>query len=326
MTGWFGTAMQAAVADGTGLAVTGAGSWLGQALLATLVQEGQLPVRLRLFASADRTVRIGDHTLPVEALAGAPPLSGRDWLVLHFAFLGKERAQELAASDFVNTNRSILEETLRIIAPAQRVRLVFASSGAVYGPDGALTEDRDTNPYGWCKAKHERALGAWCAARGVPLVIPRIFSIGGPGVTKEEGYALTSFILSARRAGVIRILAQRPVFRSYVHVAELNALLCEAVLAHPAGAPLVFDTAGLETLEMNDLAAAVAHHLAPVQVQIERLGLLCGEAEWYIGNGATYRGLIARSGGRVVGIGGIIADTTAALASLTAMRGQEDGE
>ncbi|MDR3529797.1 MAG: NAD(P)-dependent oxidoreductase, partial [Rhodopila sp.] len=313
---WFGPAFRSAVAQGgLSIAVTGAGSWLGQSFLSMLAAEGLLPepARLRLFASSSRAVQLGGRTVPVERLERAPALEGGPWLLLHFAFLGKERTEHLSTADFIAANAGILRETLRIAEPARDLRMVFSSSGAAYGRDRRLVEDPDANPYGWCKVTQEADLTAWCAARGVPLVIPRIFSIGGDWVNKTESYALSSFILAARREGVIRIMARKPVFRSFVHVAELNGLLCEAALAQAGEAALVFDTAGRETLEMADLADAVAGALRPAEIRIERAGPLEGETDYYVGEGRVYRSILARNGCRVVGIERIVADTAAFL-------------
>ncbi len=310
--GWFGPVLREQVLDGgLSIAVTGAGSWLAQALLADLAAEGLLPAaeRLRLFASSARTMDVGGRSLTVEALAGAAPLQGGPWLLLHFAFLGKERTQGLPVADFVAANDAILRDTLRLAAPARDLRMVFSSSGAAYGPDRSLVEVPDANPYGWCKVQHERQLADWCGAHGVPLVMPRIFSIGGPHINKIDSYALSSMILAAKRSGTIRIMARRPVFRSFVHVSELNGLLCETALQQPAATPCLFDTSGLETAEMADLAAVVSEVLAPMTVHIERDTLVDPVADYYVGDGSTYRTLLALQQKRIVGLHEIVRQT-----------------
>jgi nucleoside-diphosphate-sugar epimerase len=314
---WFGPAFRAAVATGDlSIAVTGAGSWLGQAFLAMLVAEDLLPSapRLRLFGSASRSGRLGDRIVLVERLAAAEPLAGGRWLLLHFAFLGQERTTGMKTGDFIAVNAGILRETLRLAEPVQDLRVIFSSSGAAYGPGGRLIEDPDTAPYGWCKITQERDLSAWCHARGVPLAMPRIFNLGGDWINKTETYALSSFIHSAQRQGVIRILSRRPVFRSFVHVAELHAMLCEAVLKQTAGSPLEFDTAGSETVEMADLADAVAAALRPTNVTIERTGPVEGDVDYYVGDGRLYRSILAGQGRRIVGLMRIVTDTAAFLA------------
>lgn len=315
---WFGPRLRSAIRDGgLSIAVTGGGSWLGRAFLETLAAEELLPApdRLRVFASASRLMAVSGRDVAVEALAGAPPLAGGPWLLVHFAFLGKERTQGLPTAAFIAENDAIRRETLRIAKSADGLRMVFASSGAVYGPDRVLIDDPEVSPYGWCKVMHERAIQAWCAQRDVPLVVPRIFNIGGPWINKVESYALSSFILSALRDGVIRIMARRPVFRSFVHVCELNRVLCEAVLSLSEPAMIAFDTAGREVLEMSDLADLVATAVQPKLITIERSPIFEGDPDYYVGSGQTYQTLLARQGTRSCGIHRIVADTVAYLRS-----------
>jgi nucleoside-diphosphate-sugar epimerase len=309
-----GPTFRAALTEGDlALAITGARSWLGQALLAALTAEGLLPRRLRLFGSTPGHLLCGERQTPIEPLKAAPPLESGPWLLLHFAFLGKERTADLAPASFIAANNAILHDALRVAEGASELRMVFSSSGAVYGEQRRLIERPEANPYGWCKVAHEQAIMAWCRARGVPLVMPRIFNIGGPCVNKQQSYALSAMLLSAHREGIIRIAARRPVFRSYIHVAELNDLLCETALRQPPGEVLQFDTAGRETVEMADLAASVAASLQPRSVQITREAPPYGEVDWYVGDGCRYRGLLASLGQQIIGLERIIADTAATV-------------
>jgi nucleoside-diphosphate-sugar epimerase len=227
--------------------------------------------------------------------------------------LGKERTADLDTASFIAANDAILHETLRVADGASNLRFVFSSSGAVYGEQRRLIERPDSSPYGWCKVVHEQAIMAWCRARGVPLVMPRIFNIGGPCVNKQQNYALSAMLLSAHREGIIRIAARRPVFRSYVHVTELNGLICEIALRQLPGEVLQFDTAGRETVEMADLATFVAAALQPRPVQITREAPPDGQVDWYVGDGWRYRGLLASMGQQVVGLERVISDTAATL-------------
>jgi nucleoside-diphosphate-sugar epimerase len=300
--GWFGPALREQILHGNlSIAVTGAGSWLGQALLADLAAEGLLPPpgRLRLFARSAR----GE----MEALAGAEPLRGGPWLLLHFAFLGKEKSEDRGVAEFVAANDAILAETQRLAAGARDLRVVFSSSGAVYQADRSLVFAPEASPYGWCKVRHEAAWAAWCGERGVPLVVPRIFSIGGPWINKVESYALSSMILGAARTGVIEIKARRPVFRSFVHVSELNGLLCEAAFGPRLAAP--FDTGGLEIVEMADLAETVRDVLGRDRARVKRPVVTEAAADYYVGDGRMYRTWLAGAGRRVVDLHDIVRDT-----------------
>ena len=294
---WLAPAFVRAIATGDlGIAITGAGSWLGQALLGMLVAEGALTTatRLRLFGSAARPLQLADRVFSIEPLRDAAPLTGSAWLLLHFAFLGKERTADLTIDAFCAGNAAILADTLRVASGASNLRVVFTSSGAVYAQDRALTTDRTGNPYGWCKATQEAQIAEWCQSRDVPLVMPRIFNIGGPYANKVESYALSSFILSARRTGAIHITARRPTYRSYVHVNELLGVACEAAYTQPAGCPLIFDTAGDRTVEMKELADVVAATLTSRSVVITRDTILGNTSQHaYVGEGASWRAQLA---------------------------------
>lgn len=317
---WLDPAFRDAVRHGSlGIALTGAGSWLGRAFLALLVQEDALPraEKLRLFASSERTIRLGGRSVVIEKLADATPLSGGPWLMFHFAFLGKERTGDMSFADFIAANDAVLVETLRIASPASDLRLVFTSSGAAYAVDPDIPAGDPSNPYGWCKAAHERRLTMWCRERGVPLIIPRIFNIGGPYINKTASYALSSFIQSARTQGAIRIVAQRPTYRSYVHVNELLDLLASVALHHISEEPLAFDTAGCDIVEMQDLAESVRAALNNATVQIDRPALSADTTDRYVGDGCLYRSMVHARGRTVTALGRIVTDTDAYLRSAT---------
>lgn len=309
---WLDPAFRDAVRHGSlGIALTGAGSWLGRAFLALLAEEGALPhpEKLRLYASSDRMIRLDDRSVPVEKLSGAAPLSDGPWLLFHFAFLGKERTAEMPIADFIAANDAILADTLRIASPASGLRFVFASSGAAHAVRADISACDPSNRYGWCKVSHEHRLTDWCHEHGVPLIIPRIFNIGGPYINKTASYALSSFIEAARTQGTIRIAASRPTYRSYVHVNELLSLLASAGLQHVADVPLAFDTVGSDIVEMQDLAEAVRRLLRRADLTIERAVLDDSTSDKYVGDGARYRALLAARGRDIVPLDPIIADT-----------------
>lgn len=313
---WLGRTFAEAVSKGDlGVAVTGAGSWLGHAFLALLADEGAISARarLRLFGQSARPVVLAERTFDVETLAAAPALAGGPWLLLHFAFLGKERTADLAPAAFAAANNAVLADVLRIADGACDLRVIFTSSGAVYRRDRTLLSDIDESPYGWCKVSHEARLTAWCGARSVPLVMPRVFNIGGPFINKVESYALSSFILSARRTGTIGINAARPTWRSFVHVDELLGAVCDAALGQSPERPFVFDTAGVRAVEMAELADTVARSLSPLPVRIVRPPLRDSTLDQYVGDDGAYRTLLAQQGRGIVGLETIVRDTDAYL-------------
>lgn len=309
------TAFEQALGPSTRLAVTGATGWLGTALVEMAARAGLTSDngRLRAFASMPgrRVVEIGPP-VEVEALGHAAALTGPGWIVAHFAALGKDRTAELSPSRFLARSEALQAAALRLIAGADRPRLIFASSGAVYGPEGTPPALAD-EPYGHVKGRQEIALADWCRARTIPLSVCRIFNVGGPYGNKLDLYALSSLIRSALSGGTIPIRAQGAVLRSYVHVEELMAVLLDQVRSPDPGGVHPFDSAGTDVVEIGELAAEVCAQLGLDPARIVRRQDPDAPASRYAGDGARYQAAVRRLGLTPIGIEAIVSDSIASL-------------
>ncbi len=310
-------AFEHALGPSARLAVTGATGWLGAALAQMAVRSGLGADngRLRLFASKAGTLALEDgRTEPLEPLSGAPALAGEGWTVAHFAGLGKERTAGLSAQDYVVQSLGILEVVKKLAADATEPRIIFASSGAVYGP-GGLPPALEAEPYGHVKGLHEAALADWCAARANPLTVCRIFNVGGPYGNKLNLYALSSLIQAALAEGPIPIRAKGPVLRSYVHVEELMAALVSHVKAARAGVVEPFDTAGTTVVEIGELAQRVCARTGADPTRIVRDYDPALPASRYVGDAGIYQAVVKRLGLNPIGLDGIVDDTAHSLAA-----------
>ncbi len=308
-------AFERALGSSTRLAVTGATGWLGTALVKMATRAGLTPDngRLRAFASKPGLLGLEDETfLGLEALADATPLAGQGWTVAHFAALGKDRTADLPVADYVAQSEALQDAALRLIGGADAPRLIFASSGAVYGPEGRpplLAEE----PYGHLKGLQEVSLAAWCEAHGFPLTVCRVFNVGGPYGNKLGLYALSSLIRSALAGGDIPIRAQGPVLRSYVHVEELMAVLFDQARSSTTSRVIPFDSAGTEVVEIGDLARMVCAQLGLDPARIVRRHDPEASASRYVGDGADYQAAVGGMGLTPIGIEGIVSDSIASL-------------
>lgn len=297
---------------GARLAITGATGWLGVVLAHMASRAGLTTAngRLRLFASSPRVMALeGENAAQVEALSDAPTLTGEGWRVAHFAGLGKERTLDLSPDAFARASNAILDAVLRLTEPAVAPRMVFTSSGAVYA-SGGLVEGLEQSPYGWMKRRHEERLATWCAERSIPLVIARVFAVGGPHGNKRERYALASIVDAALAGQPIVLKAEHPVFRSFVHVEELVAALLAIADHTPAGQPRLFDTGGGEVVELQDLAERIQVLVGDPAVSPITRHLRQGLAEdRYVGDEREYGRLLAALGLPRATLDQIILDT-----------------
>jgi nucleoside-diphosphate-sugar epimerase len=147
------------------------------------------------------------------------------------------------------------------------VKGIFAtSSGAVYTQDGILVDcDRalQENPYGALKRREEILITEACESLQISCLILRVFAVMGAFMTKPKAYAIGDFAYQALTNQHIKILADRPVWRSYSNVQDLVYLGLAYLTTLTKRSPLCIDTCG-HIVEMETLARQVL-----VSLQIE---------------------------------------------------------
>lgn len=276
--------------------VTGASGWVGRAaleLLANTLGAGWQG-RVEAFGSGERWIALRDgagiRQRPLAKLGG---LSLQPSLLLHFAYLTREKVVGMSPDDYLRMNREITGTVLGAGARAGVERAFYTSSGAVHA---ALTAPGSPDPsllYGRLKLEDEALFASF--AHSVPArraLVARLFNLSGPYVNKP--YALSSFIEQAR-AGHIGIQARAPVTRSYTSVANLLAVGVGHLLADDAERFECVETAGESEVEMTALAEAVRAVVNP-HATIERSASDGSIADRYVGEGSAYRGLMRRYG------------------------------
>jgi nucleoside-diphosphate-sugar epimerase len=309
-------------ASGLRVAVTGASGWLGQAALEMLEQalDDEFPARVVAYGSYARSLamRCG-RCIEIAPLAALGSLQAKPTLLLHNAFLTKDRVAGLAPSEYFRLSEEISAAVARAIPGIGVTKMLFPSSGAVYGlptrPDRSTFDDPDANPYGTQKLRDERCFSDVCAAHGVRLAIPRIFSLSGPFINKHDAYVLASVIKDALAGAPVRLRARRRVVRSYVAVRDLLDATVGWLLAGSEPERVVFDTCG-DIVEVGELATKVLQALNREDLRIERPALGPEPDDVYYGGGAEFERLARSQGIRLAPLEQQVSDTAAYLRGL----------
>jgi nucleoside-diphosphate-sugar epimerase len=153
-----------------------------------------------------------------------------------------------AAGDSDPRTENLLAALEARILPA---RLVYVSTSGVYGDcAGALVdESRPVNPQtarARRRVRAEGSLAAWCAARGIALVVLR-----APGI-----YAADRLPLERLRAGAPVLRAADDVYSNHIHADDLAAICLRALEdAAPAGLYNASDDSVLKIGDWLDLVA-----------------------------------------------------------------------
>lgn len=260
--------------------LTGPSGWIGSAMLANLARRfGAKAGNVTAFASSARDIAMpGGGTLPVRPLETIRTEDVAEAHVVHLAYLTREKAAELGETAFTATNLGIDDALLGALAGAPPASLFVASSGAA----SHAASGQDLHPYGLCKLRQEARFLAWARAAGVPAIAGRIFNIAGPWINKLDAYAVSNFAVQALAGNRTEIKADRPVFRSFLHVDDLCELVIKAALAG-IGRATPIDLCGSEVLEIQQIALAVAAEYGEA-TEIIRPALDLSAPAVYLGN------------------------------------------
>ena len=269
------------------LIITGARGWIGRAALASAARwwGPTASKKIQAFGSADAELQIEGCRFNILALNKLTPDIVDDAIVMHLAALTKDRLSNHSVDEFLEFNAAIDSLVLGAIQHATPRGLFVASSGAA-----KLVEQGGGDFYGLAKLIQERRFGELLEKMEGKLLRGRIWSVAGPHMNKPEAYALADFLNQGRRTGRIHIKAMQPVYRSYLHVEDIIDLSIAALL--DARAPnTVIDLAGMEVVEMQDVAASAALALGLETSCISRPPLTLDRRNIYVGDWAPFREL-----------------------------------
>lgn len=266
------------VTGGTGFL----GSWITGALLhardrlglrTEVVVLSRDPSRVPLAGREGLRLVAGDVT----GLASRDDL-GRFDAVLHAAASSSARYGEgdgepraMAATIFDGT-RAVLE-----VACRSRARVLFLSSGAVYGPQiepvdedakGAPDPLQPSSAYGEAKRLAENLCAATSASGDAECVIGRLFAFVGPGIPLDAHYAAGNFLAAALERRPIVVEGDGRPLRSYLYGADLPEW-CFALLARggPGRAYNVGSPLPVSVLELAHLCREASGAELPVEVR-----------------------------------------------------------
>jgi nucleoside-diphosphate-sugar epimerase len=150
---------------------------------------------------------------------------------------------------------------LHRILPA---RLVYVSTSGVYGDCAGARVDEERVPRPQTaravrRLEAEAQLRAWCAARGVSLVILRV-----PGI-----YAADRLPIERLRAGIPVLRAEDDVYTNHIHAEDLAAFIARSL--HDGAKPGIYNASDDTELKAGDWLDLVAlRHGLPRPPRIPR--------------------------------------------------------
>lgn len=218
---------------------------------------------------------VADYAQVLQAMQGCSA-------VVHLAAVASVQA---SVDDPVATHQSNFIGTLNVCEAMREQalrRVVFASSAAVYGPNGegqAISEDTakaPLTPYAADKLASEHYLDFYRRQHGLEPAIFRFFNIFGPRQDPSSPYSgvISIFTERAKQGLPITVFGDGEQTRDFFYVADLVPLLVQALDADtpPTGAVNVGHN---QAVSLNQLLAGIEQglgRLPPVTYQQARAG------------------------------------------------------
>jgi nucleoside-diphosphate-sugar epimerase len=246
--------------------ISGVTGWMGRATAHVLINSLGIDPKLvvGIGSKNGQLVLEGGATISVQKWSDLQDLNGYLDTFFHYAFVTKDKLNQMPLPDFILNNQKITDEAVNIIQKYSPKHVVSVSSGAVYADFGStiLVDDLMNNPYGTLKAKEEESLMSSTEDCGSSLTLTRLWSLSGKDIQNTSPFALSNFILDAITNSKIDIQSEHLVFRRYVDARELASLLCNLAQANRS---IIFDTGG-PLVEIRDLAKEVANQIGGVEI------------------------------------------------------------
>lgn len=267
------------------IVITGAGGWLGLATLDLLAEAlgDEFAGRVRCFGASARTLQLAGRSVAQAPLKDIGTLPPAPTIVLHLAFLTKDRAEAMDEATYQAANRALSQTTLAALDAIGATGIFVASSGAAYKADDPAAAPA-MQLYGALKRADETLFEQWAAAAGATSVVARIFNIAGRYINKHDRYALAAFINDALAGRPIAVTAPHAVIRGTVAICELMSLVL-LLLLHGGPQNYRFDTGGA-ALELGELAEVVGRTLDGGPVR--RAPITSDRTDRYVGDRAEY--------------------------------------
>lgn len=249
--------------------VTGAGGFLGRAVVSMLAERGHDVVSLvRTARSSD----LGSHLIGDvrDADAMRRSVAGVD-AVCHLAALARVRESFTAPLDYWQTNAagtlSLLSSLVAEAGHSGPKRLVIASTAAVYGThmDQPVTEDAPTvpgSPYGASKLAADQAAADVAATGLIGAVSLRAFNIAGAsgGVVDRDRTRLIPKALAVL-AGLepeLLVNGDGSAIRDFVHVVDMAEAFALALDACTPGTWRAYNVGSGRRVRIADVLNAAA--------------------------------------------------------------------
>ena len=228
--------------------VTGGTGWMGRELVSRL-RRGRPEIPVLLVSSLPRTITFGRDSIETigwnqDAIERWSPT-----VAVHLAYLTREKIHAMGRERYIYELQELRARASEVYSVGSVRAVTVASSGAAV----ALPQ----SPYGEQKIIDEDHFTRLGLQYNVPTVIARIWSVSGAYCQRPGDYAIYDLIRQSLHQAIVRVKADRLVWRRYVDAGEFLEICLSAAADSWSG---TVDSGGALT-ELRALAIEIQRAL-----------------------------------------------------------------
>lgn len=270
------------------IVITGGLGFIGSNLAAELAEKNEVTV-IDNFHTGQREI---PHNLGKVRIVNGD-VTNRS--LLKKAFGGNDVVFHLAAissimessSDYVRANEVNINGTLNVLEEAKdgNLKVVFASSSAVYGDTKVVPVSESTEPnpisiYGVAKLAGEHCCRIFHKSHGLPTVVLRFFNVYGPRQSPSSPYAalIPKFIHCAMDNKPLQIFGDGLQTRDFVFVKDVVSAMIKVAESDRCGGE-IFNIGSGKEITVNAVADKIAKILGK-KLTVHRSAARAGEIKY----------------------------------------------
>jgi len=259
---------------GSEIAVTGAGGFLGRAVVKKLSRAGARVHAILGPPGLGDQVPEGATSISEIDICDLPNLKtifATTAAVVHLAGLVSVAASFENIVEYVRVNTLGTACVLQACREAQVSKIIYISSAEVYGRprSNPVAEDHPLyarSPYAAAKIGAEKLMEAYVAGFNPSIVVLRPFSIYGPGVSAQS---LLGRILHSAHSETAVVLNDLQPVRDYVFVDDVARAVCRSCLLEHTGLQ-IFNIGTMQGLSVEEIARLFVKTMGKTVPVIER--------------------------------------------------------
>jgi nucleoside-diphosphate-sugar epimerase len=209
--------------------ITGTTGWLGQSLLHAN-QNPLVQYRFESFGRSESKILTGSGDSIQNHLFDLKKITSKEYdIFAPLAFATRDKALQLSDQDYINLNKTIVNDAVNVIRAGKVGSVLNISSGVVVQKSQSQLLDSSYSIYADLKRFQEDLFSNACISVGIPFINCRVFSLSGQDMKEPSKYAIGNLVQQAISTGSIQLNSKGLVIRRYMDSRNLMSLLLEYV-------------------------------------------------------------------------------------------------